>query len=290
MLFTLSKYKSLKEIFSNYGLSGLLDYTLKNLNLTNVKKFNSIYTKWGTPQIQKNKITLNNHLFNLLNNKIFLGPYKNTKIINDFNEKYIIRSQQLLGSYEINVQNYSTYLQKKYKLKNIVNFGSDNGYHPLGLIKNSYFNRAICFERDKLSQKGLIKNFKINNISKKMQYYSEADFNKVFNLLNENELKKTLFIIDIEGDEYNLINSNIISKINNSCLIIENHDFAIKNKKKVKTVKNLLKKNFKLSLIEIEYPRIENYIYKINLKKDELILSLFEDRKNMNWIICEPKN
>ncbi len=286
----LNKYNSIKEIFSNFGLKGLLDYTLRNLKLLKKEKYYLIYFKNSNPQIQKIKIKLNNTLFNILNGKIFFGHYKNTKLTNDLPKKYKIRSQQLLGSYEINVQNYSIYLQKKYKLKNIVNFGSDNGYHPLGLIKNSYFKRAICFEKDKISLDILIKNFKINNILNKMKYFSQANFNDVFKLLDKKELKKTLFLIDIEGDEYNLIKNNIIPKIKNSCLIIENHEFAIKNKKRVKVVKNLLKKNFKVKLIEMEYPILENYINKINLNIDELNISLFEKRKKMNWIICEPNN
>ena len=43
-------------------------------------------------------------------------------------------------------------------------------------------------------------------------------------------------------------------------------------------------------LINSKFPKIEDYLYKINLKQDELLLSLFETRKKMNWIICEPNN
>ena len=63
----------------------------------------------------------------------------------------------------------------------------------------------------------------------------------------------------------------------------------MKNKEKVKIIIKNLKKNFNISFIKTEFPRLENYINKIKMSQDELILSLFEDRKEMNWIICEPK-
>lgn len=284
------KYHSIKNVLLNFGLQGFYYYILKSLKLINEKKIDFFFNKRNIPELQKIRINLNNQIFKLLKNKIFFGPYKNTKIINDFKHKYIIRSQQILGSYEINVQEYSIYLQKKYKLKNIVNFGSDNGFHPLGLIKNSGFKKAFCFEIDKSNHKILINNFKLNNILGKLKCFGAASFEKVFDLLNDDELKKTLFIIDIEGDEYKLLNDKILNKIKNSCLIIENHDFAFKNKNKIRLVKKLLNKRFNLKVVDTKFPEVEDYLYKINLKQDELILSLFESRKEMNWFICEPNN
>ena len=285
------KYQSIKNVFLVFGLKGIWDYLLKSMKLTSQRKIHLIYNKHNIPELQKIRLNLSNKIFKLVKNKIFFGPYKNTKIINDIKQTFnIYINQQILGTYEINVQEYAISLQKKYKLKNIVSFGSGNGFHPLGLIKNSYFKKAICFEKNRLFQKILIKNFKINNILGKLSCFSGASFKKVFDLLDDNELKKTLFIIDVEGDEYKLLNNKILNKIKNSCLIIENHDFKIKNKNKVKVIKKLLNKTFNVKIINSKTPKIEDYLYKINLKQDELLLSLLETRKKMNWFVCKPKN
>lgn len=285
------KYQSFKNVLSIYGLKAIWPYLLKSMKLTSQRKLEIIFDKNNIPELQKIRLNLNNKIFKLAKNKIFFGPYKNTKIINDIKQTYnIYIIQQILGTYEINVQEYSISLQKKYKLKNIVSFGSGNGFHPLGLIKNLYFKKAICFEKNRLLQKVLIKNFKINNILEKLSCFSEASFKKVFDLLDDNELKRTLFIIDVEGHEYKLLNNKILNKIKNSCLIIENHDFKIKNKNKIKEIEKLLYKTFNVKMINSKFPNIEDYLYKINLNHDELLLSLFETRKKMNWFVCKPKN
>lgn len=291
MNFIYKKYQSIKKVLLTYGLKGFWYYLIKSMKLISQRKMDLIYSRHNLPELQKIRLNLNNKIFKLAKNKIFFGPYKNTKIINDIKQTFnIYIIQQILGTYEINVQEYSIDLQKKYKLKNIVSFGSGNGFHPLGLIKNSYFKKAICFEKNRLFQKILIKNFKINNILGKLSCFSEASFKKVFDLLDDNELKRTLFIIDVEGDEYELLNNKIFNKIKNSYLIIENHDFKIKNKNKIKKIKKLLNKTFNVKIINSKFPKIEDYLYKINLNQDELVLSLFEKRKKMDWFICKPKN
>lgn len=291
MMIIFKKTASIRKILLDFGLVGLMYYSLEKFNLINKKKREFLYGRTRTlPQLQRLRVKLNNKIFKLQKNKVFYGPYKGIKIINDFDKVYRLRGDQILGVYEQKIQESCVYLQKKYKLKNIVNFGTENGYHSLGLIKNCKFKKAFCFEKNKTSRKILIQNFKLNNVLNKLKCFGEADFKIVFDLLNDHELKKTLFIIDIEGDEYKILNNEILNKIKNSSMIIENHDFALKDKKKVQVVKKSLKKIFNLKIIENSFPNIENFLYKINLKQDELILNLFNDRKKMNWYICEPKN
>jgi len=45
--------------------------------------------------------------------------------------------------------------------------------------------------------------------------------------LSKDEIKKTLFLIDIEGTEFEIFNNNIIKKFFNSYFIIEDHSELI---------------------------------------------------------------
>ena len=67
-------------------------------------------------------------------------------------------SPKLLGIYEEQVQNKIIQLKKDHNLKYMVNFGSGEGYHAIGLLKNNYFEKCICFEIDK-NTKGYLKKF-----------------------------------------------------------------------------------------------------------------------------------
>ena len=87
-------------------------------------------------------------------------------------------------------------------------------------------------------KKNLRKNIKINNLSKKIDIYGKASSKQINDCLNKNELTKTLFLVDIEGGEFDIFNKNNIQTFKNSVLVIENHDFMIKNKKKSKSLVN----------------------------------------------------
>jgi len=137
------------------------------------------------------------------------GYYKSLKLKAGEKNNRIDISSKLLGFYEQQVQEKIIELQKKYKIKYLINFGAEEGFHALGLVKNNYFRKALCFEIDKLTRSKLIDNIKINKISKKILVFSQANFKDIVNNLNSTQLKKTLFLVDIEGEEFKL---NLLQK------------------------------------------------------------------------------
>ena len=228
-------------------------------------------------------------IYKIFSGKIQYGRYASTKI--DLTENWSNDiSSKLLGLYEEQVQDKIIKLKKKYKLETIINFGAAEGYHIVGLIKNSYFKRGLAFEMNPLIKKNLRKNIKINNLSKKIEIYGNANFKQVNDCLNKNELTKTLFLVDIEGSEFDIFNKNNIQTFKNSVLVIENHDFMIKNKKKIKKFTQLMKKNFNIEILKnnARNPFISKRLGMISDNDRWLIVS--EGRPcEMNWIICKPK-
>ena len=84
------KYQSFKNVLSIYGLKAIWPYLLKSMKLTSQRKLEIIFDKNNIPELQKIRLNLNNKIFKLAKNKIFFGPYKNTKIINDIKQTYNI--------------------------------------------------------------------------------------------------------------------------------------------------------------------------------------------------------
>lgn len=68
----------------------------------------------------------------------------------------------------------------------------------------------------------------MNNLVEKIKIFNSANFDNVNEEFNENILKKTLYLVDIEGAEFLLFNKNHHIFFKNSVLIIEDHAFAIK--------------------------------------------------------------
>ena len=104
------------------------------------------------------------------------------------------------------------------------------------------------------------------------------------------EYKKLFFLVDIEGNEYNLFNKHFCKEFSKSTFIIEEHPFNISNKK---TIKNFYKNTSKYYKLEILKDTSKDP-FKINIldkySDDEKYLMMSEGRpQTMHWLVLQPK-
>lgn len=275
-----------KRIYIKYQKDGI--WRVVSFLLKKIK----IQTKYSS-FIHKKKTLLAKDIIKLTKCIVGSGYYKSLKLKGDYNwnKDNIDISSKLLGCYEQQVQEKIIELKNKYKLKYLINFGAGEGFHALGLIKNNYFRKALCFEINKLTRNILFGNIKINKINKKILIFSEANFKDIANNLNAIKLKRSLFLVDIEGEEFNLFNQKNLIYYKNSFLIIENHQKFFKNKKLKNVFFKLINKNFNVKILN-DGGRNPNLIKKLeNLNDDEKWLLMSENRPcRMDWIILIPKS
>jgi hypothetical protein len=275
-----------KRIYIKYQKDGI--WRVVSFLLKKIK----IQTKYSS-FIHKKKTLLAKDIIKLTKCIVGSGYYKSLKLKGDYNwnKDNIDISSKLLGCYEQQVQEKIIELKNKYKLKYLINFGAGEGFHALGLIKNNYFRKALCFEINKLTRNILFGNIKINKINKKILIFSKANFKDIANNLNAIKLKRSLFLVDIEGEEFNLFNQKNLIYYKNSFLIIENHQNFFKNKKLKNVFFKLINKNFNVKILN-DGGRNPNLIKKLeNLNDDEKWLLMSENRPcRMNWIILIPKS
>jgi len=276
----IKKIKSVPRVYDNFGLDGLVFSTFRNLGL-NIK-----YQSF----IDKKKEKLEKKIIKETNKTVIDGPYKNTLLNCKSNWGGYDWSSKLLGCYEQQIQNKIVEIKKNYNLENIINFGGADGYHILGLIKNNFFKKSLVFEKDAESRKYLSENIELNNIIYKVNVEKEADFTKINKYFNEEEMPKTLYLIDIEGKEYDLICKENLNYYNKSILIIEDHQFLIDdNLKKTNFFENL-NKNFDVEILKNASRNPFKHSLIDELNDDDRWLLMSEGReKNMNWLVCIPK-
>ena len=274
------KVNSIIPTYQKHGLDGLIFELLKNLKLNT--KFVSI--------IDKKKYVIEKKIIKISNKTILGGLYKSTKLTCQTHWQGFDISSKLLGLYEEQVQNKIVYLKKKFGLEYLINFGSGDGYHLVGLIKNDYFKKGLAFEINEYGRKQIEENLKINNLKQKVGIFKEANFDEIKNEINSVQLKKTLYLVDIEGGEFELFNEKNIDAFRDSYLIIENHDF-LSDQNKVNKFLNLMDKYFHLEILNngtrnpFLIPEIKD------LDDDERWLIVSEGRKrSMNWFIFTPKD
>ena len=266
----------------NQGFDILIYKVLKNLGIK--LKYHSI--------LERTKYFLEKKIIKLTKKKVISGIYKNLNLNCKSNWGGFDFSSKLLGTYEEQVQQKIRDIAFKNKLKNIVQFGSADGYHILGLLKNNIFQNGYAFEKDQKSYKFSLDNKKRNRIGNRLKIFNEeANLDNVKKkYFDDKNLKKTLFLIDIEGAEYCLFKKSNIEKYKKSFFIIEDHDF-IPYKRKRKQFLNLVNKIFNISFLNnsTRDPFKYNIIKKFS--DDEKWLMMSESRpESMRWIVMEPKN
>jgi hypothetical protein len=276
----IQKIKLIPSTYAKHGIDGVIYAFLKNLGF-NIK-YHSI--------LDRKKEELQKKIINLTKKKIISGLYKSTKLSCDTHWGGYSLSSKLLGTYEQQVQEKIIFLKKKYALKNIINFGASDGYHVVSLVRNNFFKSGIAFEIDKMGQKILKKNIKLNKLTNKISVFGKASFEDIKKIYKEKQINETIFLVDIEGDEFSLLNSENIKYFKDSILIVENHDFMLTKKKLINNFYKIMNKNFNIEILKNSARNpfiLENIKY---LDDDQKWLLMSEGRpQNMNWLVCIPK-
>ena len=153
--------------------------------------------------------------------RILYGPYSETKIINSYGWSNIDFAAKYLGTYESHIQEKIIFLSKKFKLNNFIDLGAAEGYHIISLLKKKYFSRGSAFEINIKSRNLLKRNATINGVSKKLSIFSDATFESLKKTLKKQDLKKMLFLVDIEGHEFKIFDKNSVIIFLNAILLLK---------------------------------------------------------------------
>ena len=228
-------------------------------------------------------------------NKIISGNYKNVKVEINKSWNTLDVASKYLGLYELEVQEAIINLQKKKKSKKkyLINLGAGEGYHPIALLKKKFFDYAILYETSKSGQLLIKQNSRFNKISNKIKIFGEAkvEFLSEFHFRNI-KLIDCFFLLDIESDEFKLLNKENILKLRKSNLLIEVHPMYLKNGKRQNKMIliNRLKKFFKIEVLTTKNRDLSPYKFLDNLNDLEKSILVTEGRpEKMEWLICVPK-
>ena len=231
-----------------------------------------------------------NKLSKISKGKVIYGLYKTMKL--DTYSKFSgDLPSKILGIYEEQVQKKILEINKKKKIKYLINFGAADGYHVIGLIKKKIFKKALAFEIDDKIRSRLEDNIKKNKLSSKIKVLKAASFFEISKNINSNNIKNCFYLVDIEGDEFELFNRENLKYYNKSHLLIENHEnLNLSNKKNVKQFFKILKNNF--HILRIKQNGKNPFVIKSieNFDEDLKWLAMSECRPtNQDWLLCKPK-
>ena len=271
------KYKS---IYNQNGFDGVYLYFVnKNFTKTGLSNF-----------IDKKKNILGKEISKISNNKILYGPYSGTKILSSYGWSNIDFCPKYLGSYEYQVQKKIIDLNKKKKFDYFIDLGAAEGYHIISLLKKKIFKQGLAFEISKKSREILKKNAQINRLNNRIRIYKDANLSSLKNALRNFNHRRLLFLVDIEGQEYDLFDKDFCKIFSKGTFIIEEHPFNISNKRKIKNFNQNIKKYYNVEILKDTPKNPFNFSILEKYSDDEKYLMMSEGRpESMKWLILHPK-
>jgi hypothetical protein len=275
----LRKIKNIFPTLKEHGLDGLY-YSILRMLGSKITYVN---------YIDKRRNKLAKEMVKISNNIVMWGPYKGLKLLSYSHWFKEDAPMRLIGTYELEVQEKLVEITKDKKFDIFVNFGAADGYHLLSILKKGYVKKAIAFEKNPLGRKLLRKTAEINKVSENLEIYETANMSYFYENSENLDFLKILFLIDIEGDEFNILDERALKLLSKSTLLIENHDFLFKDKELIKTYFKNIDKYFKLE--KIKYGgRNPHQIKEIShLREDDRWLMMGEGRpSDMAWLYLCP--
>jgi len=137
------------------------------------------------------------------------------------------RASILVGAYEAEVQEWLAAHVAPAK-RHLLNIGAGDGLYAVGLLDRRLAAKAFCFESDKKSQDSIILNAGLNNIpDQAIQVF--GTFERLQDHLEEElhgfKYINSIFIIDAEGAEFEILTDDFVNRFSKSFGIIEIHDW-----------------------------------------------------------------
>jgi hypothetical protein len=131
---------------------------------------------------------------------------------------------KILGTYEKELELIITnLLEDNYDL--IVDVGCAEGYYVVGFAKFSKAKKVFAYDIEEKARELCSEMVKINDVSDKVVVSSLFDLKEYQRIIDEFPNTKILVILDTEGYEKIILNSDFKSSLKNTDFLVEMHDF-----------------------------------------------------------------
>lgn len=230
------------------------------------------------------RLTVNNYIFQKYGGVVQHGPLRDFKILQESswgNDK----AAKILGFYEAEIlEELSSEAQGKY----FVDIGAADGYYAVGFLYKKICVGCVAFESTEQGRQVITNTAKFANITLPLLVYDSAQSN--FINLVPFPLDQTVFLIDIEGGEFEILTEENLFLMRQSIIFVEIHDSDDSGKEKFQRLLRDCEKHF---LVKIQkrvfrdpyaYPELDE------LDDTEHWLACSEGRApDAKWLILRPK-
>ena len=195
---------------------------------------------------------------------------------------------KLLGSYEQEIMPVLEKLLKK-QYNRLINIGCDEGYYAVGIAIVLPNIKVIAFDCSRKAQENCKTLSKLNNVQDRILVKGCFDLRES---APHEITERTIFIVDCEGCENEIITKQLVASFSNADFIIELH--YSKHPLILTKLNELFTATHKISVIKAlsDHERVMNYQFEeLNgLTYDQKNLILNEREGFLEWFIAEAIN
>ena len=239
--------------------------------------------------INKKRKLLSCELSERMKHTIKYGPFYGMTFCDDHWWGGSDRGSMLLGIYEEEILNAIMTVSNKYNV--FIDLGAADGYYSIGSLISKKFQTSYSFEISAKGREVIQKNATLNRVSNNLHIFGEAtkDFYKN---IPERDLNLAVILIDIEGAEFSLLNSELFSHLKKSIIFIELHDWFFEDgEKKMTKLMDDAKPFFKISKLTTTSRDLSKFPELLDYPDSERWLIASEGRsKLMTWLRLDPKS
>lgn len=197
----------------------------------------------------------------------------------------------ILGTYEHQVQSVIMNSPERYKV--FVDIGAADGFYAIGLVLNGRFDEAVCFESNSKSRISILENAKENGVENKVSIHgtAERDFHTQLTAKLGLNPKEMLFLIDIEGGEFEILDPEIFKALQKSMFVIEIHRTPRDFQEKYALLVENASIFFDIETIYSSSSSSDFHQAMENWADEDRQIVISEGRRyQMEWIVLTPKS
>ena len=222
--------------------------------------------------------------------KVLYGHFKGMKLVSTSWSARDVGSI-ILGEYERNVLDCIVTSPEKFSV--FVDVGAADGIYAVGLAVNGRFKSIFCFESSEASQTSIQLNANANQVESSITILGTAELNflTVLSVDHEVDLSKAIFLIDIEGGEYDLLSQDNLIMLKHSMVMVEIHDVVEDFRAKYESLLARASNYFTLTTIS-NFAKSNLDFAELSTWPDEDRQIIFSEgrRNQMSWLVLTPKN
>lgn len=243
-----------------------------------------------SPDLTQHRFLLGDRLARQLSDTVRYGPFAGLRLMEGSWWSGADRGGMLLGFYESEVLSELASLSSRYST--FVDIGAADGYYAVGMVRSGFCKFSICFETSPGGQQAIRELADANHVGDSVQVlgHADGDFVQSLKSLGFSQHEGALFLMDIEGGEYDLLTQDVLSVLANSCVIVELHSQDDGSNTNNRSLVGRAKEFFECSIISQGSRNPNTFPELASWDDDDRWLLCSESRPYlMSWLVLRPR-